>query len=143
MHGPKKGEKMSALKWYAECDYIRGGRSADGQQVRLEGETGLPFLNSIAKYLASLAEPRPQREEDKEDEEEDRGRKMTMSQVCNDILRFFNESGVDKKNGYYSQIDELKKRGKAAIDSNLWRILKPEVKQIYSDLFRKKVSTRR
>ena len=104
-------------------------------------------LETNLKLAEVTFEPRPQREEDEEDEEdeeEDRGRKMTMSQVCNDILRFFKESGVDKKsNGYYSQIWDLKRAGKVKIDNHLWRILKPEVKEIYSELFRKKVSTRR
>ena len=127
---------MPALKWYAQCAYVRGGRSADGMQVRLEGETGLPFLNCIAKYIAAFAEP-PQQGNEEEI------RSMTMSELCIDILEFLKESGVKETNGYYIQLNTIQKRGKAAIDNNLHRMLRPEVKEVYSELFEKKVSTRR
>ena len=59
--------------------------------------------------------------------------------VCDDILRYFRESGIDNKsNGFYLQIAALKKAGKTRLENNLWRILKQEVKEIYSQLFKKK-----
>lgn len=150
-------KKMSALKWYVMCRFFRGGRSTDGQQVRLvEEETGAPALNEIAKYFVFLSEP-PQREgeppqregeegeEDEEDGEEDeRTRYMSWTEIGDDLLKFFIASGTDNEsNGFHKQLLRLQKRGEKAVQNNIWRMLQPEVKGVFRKLFIKKVSARR
>ena len=139
-----KVKKMNALKWYANCDYIRGGRSLEGQQVDVDGEKGT--LTSLGRWLVSLTTLQ-QRQEDSDEEsiEEDEDKPNTLEVICTKILAFFEAEGVNKKDWFFDKIGAAQKAGGKQINNILWRALENELgnRDVYRALFRKTVSVRR
>jgi hypothetical protein len=133
---------MNALKWYAHSDYIRGGRSLEGQQVDVDGEKGT--LNSLARWIVTLAERR-QRQQDSDEESTEEDEDMTMSGICDQILAFFKAEGVNKKDWFLTKITAARNAGQRQIYNTLWRALKNELgsRDVYEAVFKKTVSVRR